>query len=667
MQASDPPQTADPAAEPRRSLVAHLWAAATIVVAESVFSWALESDHGPAYLATCHGLTALSAVAFGFLVGLRVRSAPLALVPFAALTGALMAGPWRALTLGGVALVAAATARRGAPRREPSLVGACTGAGIACALFFAPRVGGLLPSDAPWAEHAGGGLLFALAVLGLPLLLARVPRLPAPAGALAVVVGTALVSALPLRERPSGLRRLPSPSDGVVDGGAGGAEAAHVFLLVLDTVRADHLSVYGYERDTTPELARLVAERENAVVVPWAYANGTWTVPSHASLFTGRLPAAHGAHFALEGGVRWRFGLAGSLPTLAEALGERYATLGTFANNWLRVVDGMGRGFERYFRTGASHPLPGPGEALRHLLIPGVHLEVEKQGARAEAVNEALLSMVEPWSRRARPLFAFANYGDAHGPYAPPPPFRGRFAPTSPRERAGHLSIHHDEARRELLEARYDEELCYLDAQLGRLFEELERLRLLDRSWVFITSDHGEAFGEHGVTEHGTTVHDEVVRVPLLVFPPAGVDFPVPSEPASLVDVAATIAAIAGVELETDGRDLRRPEGAATLVEFYGDAQKAARHGASSASRARAIVAWPHKLVERGGELALFDLARDPGETRDLAAEEPALVEELRSRLPAWGEPTEVLGGAAASDADLEYLRNLGYVGGDER
>jgi arylsulfatase A-like enzyme len=116
-------------------------------------------------------------------------------------------------------------------------------------------------------------------------------------------------------DAPDGTRRLP-PADYARSAPRAPAsgELATVFVLVLDTVRADHLSVYGYGRETTPELDRLVQSRDNAGRLPRAFANGTWTVPSHASLFTGRLPSEHGAHFALDGSVRFGFGLTDGCP-----------------------------------------------------------------------------------------------------------------------------------------------------------------------------------------------------------------------------------------------------------------------------------------------------------------------------------------------------------------
>jgi arylsulfatase A-like enzyme len=275
--------------------------------------------------------------------------------------------------------------------------------------------------------------------------------------------------------------------------------------------------------------------------------------------------------------------------------------------------------------------------------------------------------MIEPWSAGPNPLFVFANYVDAHGPYAPPAPFRGRFAPSDVRERSEHLALSQSVERRHELMARYDEEIAYLDHELGRLFRRLDELGRLRHAWVFITSDHGEAFGEHGVLEHGTTVHEEVVRVPLIVFPPEGVMLTPTHDPVSLVDVAATVAAIGGVELGGPGRDLRALGAsglAVTTLEFYGDPVKAATLGALAKRPARAVLVGRHKLIAYSDSVQLFDVEADPGELVDLSKALPNLVEHLRGFLPEFGEPTFRSDHEAPVPEALDALRGLGYAGG---
>ncbi len=660
---------------PRRSdpVLAALAAGLALSAVESVFALSSGWLHPASYFGLSAAITLALSLAVGAACALVGASAPVALVLWLAACGWLCAGTPQALTLSLAGAASCAPAR--VREARPLFLGSMAAFGLALALLHGSSVAERLQhAYEPWYEALGSALLLAGVFCGVPLLLSFLPDAVPRALPALVVLGAGLaVSAWPALERPDGTQRLPPEAR--AGAAPAGEERAHLFLLVLDTVRADHLSVYGYRRETTPELARWIRRRENARVFPQAYANATWTVESHASLFTGRLPHEHGAHFALDGSLRYGFAVADGLPTLAEALSSTgHATLAAYANHWLHSVQGFDRGFDRYLMTIDSEGLPFVGEALRSRCVPGLFAEAVKGGARANEVNAALLSMIEPWSRRPAPLFVFANYGDAHGPYAAPPPFRGRFAPLDLRERPEHLSLALAPRRLEELEARYDEELAYLDHELGRFLAELERLGLLDRSWIFITSDHGEAFGEHGALEHGTTVHNEVVRVPLIVFPPRGETLPSDSGPVSLVDVAATLAALGGSDLGGPGRDLRqpRPIDAGVGIEFYGDPVKAAFQGELALRPARVVLSGRYKLIASrapdgsGEELFLYDVERDEGENVNLARALPRVVEQLRGRLPDFGEPDLRAWGVRPTAEALEQLRELGYGGAVE-
>ena len=647
-----------------------LLAGGTLALCELTHVLALRWYHAPTYYVLCVALSLVLAAGLGF-VFTRL-GVTLALVGWTAASALLVEGPLVALATGLGFLPLVFLARR--RKITGAVQGVCAGAGLGIAFSVGPQIARTLGLDGELGTAAGAFALELLVATGLPLLVwpltRRVGAGVAPA---ALFTAALLLSLQPLTNRPTGKMRLPRASDLEVPASETAKWRPHVFLIVLDTVRADHLSLepYGYERETTPELARWVEERSGAVF-EHAYSNGTWTVPSHASLLTGLRPEEHGAHFDKDdASLRFHFALPTDSPTLAERLqGSGYSTLGTFANNWLRLVGGMGDGFLRYFRTHPTEPMPFVGERLRHLLVPGLHSEVTKMGTRAADVNATLLSMVEPWSEGPRPLFAFANYGDPHGPYAPMPGFRGRFLDAGLREHTGHVSVDTPPARMQVLEARYDEEILYLDHQLGQLFTRLDELDVLGDSWVFITSDHGEAFGEHGVTEHGTTVYDEVVRVPLIVLPPDGQQIRPAPGPVSLIDVASTIAAIGGTHLDdASGRDLRTLETDETVarLEFYGDELKARIHGELARHPARVVVARGHKLIAIDGRFELYNIEADPGETNDLSAdpEHLKLLKELREELPEFGSATRFEGNSGPSENDLRGLQELGYVGGD--
>jgi arylsulfatase A-like enzyme len=313
-------------------------------------------------------------------------------------------------------------------------------------------------------------------------------------------------------------------------GHAAGATATsgqppNVVLITLDTVRAANLSLYGYTRNTTPEIDRFA---EGGVVFEQAFTSSPWTLPSHASMFTGRWPHELSADYTSP--------LDSTYPTLAEYLGTKgYTTAGFVANlGYCSHETGLGRGFHYYedyprsvgqivssstiLRTVADN------FRLRTLLQNDEHLN----RVTAEAINARALNWLS--TRTGGPFFMFLNYFDAHEPYLPPPPFdrqfgsgrqRGRYSPL--RRWLWDPGMAHrpllDAERREEMDA-YDGALAYLDHHLGRLFEELERRKILGNTIVIITSDHGEEFGEHGVYEHGYSLYRAGVHVPLIVVAP---------------------------------------------------------------------------------------------------------------------------------------------------
>jgi phosphoglycerol transferase MdoB-like AlkP superfamily enzyme len=278
---------------------------------------------------------------------------------------------------------------------------------------------------------------------------------------------------------------------------APGPDAPNVILLILDTVGARHLSLHGYHRETSPHLARVASEGvsfENAI------APSSWTLPSHASLFTG-VPA-------YELTTRFGIGLDDSRPTLAERFSERgYRTAGFTANiTYTGQSTGLSRGFQFYrgevrtpgtvarqasfVRTRLFRRLRDGGPRALLRTLPDFTMDWETPRVMKDAgmiVREFL-----GWQPSAtdRPFFAFLNFYDAHFPYRPPREYATRFA-----------------GEPQAVD-RYDGGVAYMDAQLGMLVEQLRQRQLLDRTIFVIAADHGEAFGEHGLTGHGNTPRD---------------------------------------------------------------------------------------------------------------------------------------------------------------
>ncbi len=383
------------------------------------------------------------------------------------------------------------------------------------------------------------------------------------------------------------------------------ADMPNVLVIVLDTVRADHLSLYGYSRLTSPTLKRLA---ERGIRFDEARATAPWTLPSHASLFTGRWPH--------ELGVKWMTPLRDRFPTLAEYLGARgYATAGFVANTLYCSADtGLDRGFTHYedyvldwerlqpLRTAllvdrawaevASFGLTvsrnmnaGPfhsylESAVRWLLLTG--------RKEAGSINRAFLDWLSHRTEPRRPFFAFLNYFDAHTPYLPPMGTAFRFGP-GPRSDADFILLNElwtavDKLRlaphyRLLVRDSYDNCLAYLDERLGELFDALQRSGVLDRTLVIIAADHGEELGEHTLFDHGESLYRPEIRVPLLIVLPAPTQVAgVVRECVSLRDLPATIVDLVGLADGSPfpGRSLARlwrspaPEAAPDAADLVG-------------------------------------------------------------------------------------------------
>jgi arylsulfatase A-like enzyme len=334
------------------------------------------------------------------------------------------------------------------------------------------------------------------------------------------------------------------------------SESPNILLVVLDTVRADHLGLHGYGRDTTPNLARLAAE---GVRFDQARSSAPWTLPSHASLFTGRWPH--------ELDVERLGRLGTTCSTLAEFLGARgYATAGFIANQFFCGHEsGLARGFDSYhdFPVTASEVLRA--SSLGWMLaracerISGevrawssgdvastVFLDFVRKDARA--INRDFLDWLS--SVGDRPFFAFLNYFDAHDPYLVPrgttsaraalPRSRAEFAMLRDWQKLDKrlLSPHDIQLARDA----YDDCIESLDADLGRLFAELRSRGVLEKTVLILTSDHGEQFGEHGNFGHGFSLYEPEIHVPLIVVSPGRVPAGlVVTAPVSLRDVPATV------------------------------------------------------------------------------------------------------------------------------
>jgi len=434
------------------------------------------------------------------------------------------------------------------------------------------------------------------------------------------------------------LQALPPAPSGVPD----------VLMIVLDTVRADHLSVYGYERPTTPGLSQLAAQ---GVLFERAISPSSWTLPSHASLFTGLHVHEHGADSA-------RPFLDTNRPTLAEVLGEQgFATGGFSANTrWVTRNSGIGRGFGRFedhFRSSSnaiSRTVLGREVVAR--LRSFIDIRGAYGGKTAPDVTNAFLEWLDGVS--SRPVFAFLNYFDAHGPYISPSPYQVRFMTNAQRigERGFAFAPPMVESETEpgeesLYAAAYDGAINYLDSEIDRLLQELEARGRLDRTLVVITADHGEAFAEHGFYAHGHSLYMDQVHVPLIFrlpsVVPAGIRI---AAPVSTAEVPATILSLLGLAGQSGipGSSLRRfwEESAPPVEE---EKPLLSEVGARAGVRPEwpILYGWVRSLVSgdrhfiqyEDGRAELYDLSTDPKELTDVAdtAEGRAPLEDFQRHL----------------------------------
>jgi arylsulfatase A-like enzyme len=450
--------------------------------------------------------------------------------------------------------------------------------------------------------------------------------------------------------------------------GASACEAPsrpNVVIVVLDTTRADVLSTYGNAIATTPNLDAVAAEGAR---FQHAYATGFWTLPSHASIFTGHYPSVHGATSETNE-------LPSDADTLAEVLKRAGWRTGAFVSNpWVSRERGFAQGFETF----------------EEVWRPRAGVPHEDRGGIALA--RAWLS---ERSERREPFLLFLNLNTAHMPYAPDPQVLQRLHPRPrPLERRAHLqkitgTWRHlagdeplDAVDFEMLRELYEAEIAMTDSLLGELIDELRRAGVLDETLVVVTSDHGENLGDHGMIDHMLSLYDATVRVPLILrYPPRVPPGQLVEELASLVDVAPTVLDACGLPLAAlpgPGRSLLDPgSGGAKFVIAENDRPvngiqllRGAYPGFDTTAidrRMRMLRTSRHKLIWReGGPAELFDLERDPEELHDLWAREPELRSELQAQLDEWMSqnqtPREGPTFESEDDASLEQLRALGYI-----
>jgi arylsulfatase A-like enzyme len=439
--------------------------------------------------------------------------------------------------------------------------------------------------------------------------------------------------------------------------------ARNVLLIVWDTVRAENLSLYGYGRPTTPNLERFAGR---GVRFDLAFGTSSWTLPSHASLFTGRWPH--------ELGVGWTSPLRPDVPTLAEYLaGRGYDTAGFVANlEYCGRETGLDRGFAhyedyplglyetftRYVGLGHRMELPSWACIVERLVakVSGLTWELNPRSSehakRGVEVDRGFLDWLSWQRERRRPFFAFLNYNDAHTPYEVPDRATPGFGlrPSTCHDRLtlrrwtalDKAKLAYDDVR--MATDVYDDCVAYLDGRLGSLLDELRRRGVLDDTLVIVAADHGEHLGDHLLFFHGCSLYRQVVQVPLVIVDPKGPTAGrVVAEPVSLRDVPATIADLLGLGRDAPfpGRSLARfwggdPEGTRPppeplLMEMDKPlvSMNEGREPAAKGPMKSLVAGGMHYIRSGDGSEELYNLRSDPEERLNLAGA-PAAGEVLR-------------------------------------
>jgi arylsulfatase A-like enzyme len=471
---------------------------------------------------------------------------------------------------------------------------------------------------------------------------------------------------------------------------------SNIVLITIDTLRADHLSAWGYMRQTSPNIDRLAAEgvRFDQAAVQWPK-----TTPSFASIFT--------ATYAKDNGIVRTAGqpISCQFLTFPEVLKKQgYTNIAIVANAAVGSEFFFNQGFDQYIETwklphGADNADPN----------------------RAEAVTNLAVSQLEKLQKSGKPYFLWVHYLDPHFPYEPPPGARDKFQNDShfdpsvqvppsdkPKQQMfGVGSEHILEGHTDLAFylARYDAEIAYTDSQIGRLLDEMKKRNMLGKTLTAFTADHGESLGDHGYYfDHGRFSFQTCLHVPLVLHYPGVIKPRVDKQPAELIDLAPTLLEAAGVALPQgvwmQGRTLtprlrgqEEAKPAAPGDDDAGDRTAVLDHPGLAYSEA----GWENKnkwqkivrdarfklifaqtrpeqrfIGGEGVRFTLFDLVNDPGETVNVIDKFPQEAERLKKELWRWEKapPFNVevdkeggtCGARAMDEETRKLLTSLGYL-----
>ena len=461
---------------------------------------------------------------------------------------------------------------------------------------------------------------------------------------------------------------------------SGANHAPNVLVIIVDALRADHLSTYGYSRETSPYITKLASQ---GVLFQNAIAAASWTLPSHASILTGRLPHEVGADRP-DGFVDR------SMPTVAEAFRRHGYRTAAFSANWWFFARRLGFSpgfvhFEDFSSVSSAIAQTNLGQRIQNLLLKLGFLHAAIGRASAEQINRRMLRWLD---RGKGPFFVVANYMDVHEPYLPPLDCFHRFSKLA--RPAGQVFIGNPqmdhltppEIQNEM--DAYDASIYCLDGQIAALVQALHKRQLMSNTIVVFTSDHGDGFGEHGLMSHGNDLYLELIHVPLIMVGPGIPAGAVVQRPASLMWLAPTLLSLTGASTQpfpgpamnlawTGATQSLWTDPVSELAQMYQDANAPNYTGALLS-----VVTSKWHLIAGGpkGE-ELYDRSEDKAEAHNLAGANSAVAQMLRGELqrelagkPAQpGQSNSGTGNqplrkqnAAERQKMNDYLKALGYV-----
>jgi arylsulfatase A-like enzyme len=420
-----------------------------------------------------------------------------------------------------------------------------------------------------------------------------------------------------------------------------------VFLIVIDTCRADHLSCYGYPLNTSPRIDRFA---KDSIRFTTAVSQSPWTLPSVASILTSAYPSTHGATGTIKEGFHRLEGVRPATVLLSE---KGFTTQAIINNSFFNARFGMAEGFQGYDNFNCSNDRIRDAGRTCAMAADWLEERDERQGG----------------------LFLFLHLFDPHLDYDPPDAYRTRFVPEGLKTSlSGPVTLETVRAIGKqggatagdlaYLISQYDGEIAYCDDALGGFFSALKRMDLYDRALIILTSDHGEEFLDHQGLDHGHTLFDELIRVPLIIKMPGNAEAGrVVSSQVRLIDIMPTIFDVLDLSPPGDmagssllplirGRDPGHGRQAFSEALLYGEEKKSIRDESI-------------KLIYDpvGGRHMLFDLSQDPKEQRNLYRRRPDAAEKMRAKLAAYLKAERTTGKRVELDAEtMDNLRALGYM-----